>query len=283
MKRIFKILLFSLISINVFGTAQIPDLLIYNGDTLLLHSCPLGDYPNQDFITPQNLFGSNGCSFTACWRNYIATWEIINSELYLCEIKNVCYPMFIQSVGASFVDEDSIGSEYADLKALFPDKFKDGKVKADWVNRKMIAPKGKLLYYIHAGFESIYEIEFEFHIKKGQIIETKIFDNTKTKKSEYKDDETLRRFVYSNIRWKKLPKQEKPIKVYVEFSANEKGFIDVAVIRKGYNKIFDKEALRVIKSIPNWEIVYKHGEFSRNSYIFQIEFSEEKQQKYKKN
>ena len=53
MKRILKILLFTLISTNVFGTAQIPDLIIYNGDTLSLYSCPLNSYPDQDLITPQ--------------------------------------------------------------------------------------------------------------------------------------------------------------------------------------------------------------------------------------
>lgn len=278
MKQILKILLFSLISINVFGTAQIPDLIIYNGDTLSLYSCPLNSYPNQDLINPQGLFGSSGCFYTACWRNYIATWEIIDNELYLCEIRNACYPTSMRGVSASaksISDIDSIGNEYADLKALFPQRFKDGKVKADWVEGTIISPKGKLLYYFHDGFESIYETEIEFTIEKGDLIETKILDNSKTKKSKYTEDQKLlMEFIQKNIKRENLPESDTiKRRVFVQIiSSDERGKIDSVKVIRGVNELYDNEAIRVVKSIPEWDVIYRHGEIYNQMWTFPINF-----------
>ncbi|KAA3641483.1 MAG: hypothetical protein DWQ02_00480 [Bacteroidetes bacterium] len=86
MKTLLTFLLL-LISQFLYATAQIPDILIYNGDTLLLHAVPLNSFPDRDKITPQNLFGSSGCTYTACWRGYVATWEVIDDKLYLNSIE----------------------------------------------------------------------------------------------------------------------------------------------------------------------------------------------------
>lgn len=278
MKRIIKILLFTLISTSVFGTAQIPDLIIYNGDTLSLYSCPLNSYPDQDLITPQVLFGSSGCFFTACWRNYVATWEIVDNELFLTEIRNACYPTSMRGVSASFksgVDKDSVGSEYADLKVLFPQKFKNGKVKADWVEGKMISPQGKLLYYFHDGFQSIYETEMEFTVEKGKLIETKILDNSKTKKSKYTEDQKLlMEYIHKNIKRENLPESDTiKRRVFVQIiSSDENGKIDSVKVVRGVNELYDKEAIRVVKSIPDWDVIYRHGERFYQVWTLPINF-----------
>jgi len=278
MKQILKILLFSLISINVFGTAQIPDLIIYNGDTLSLYSCPLNSYPNQDLINPQGLFGSSGCFYTACWRNYIATWEIIDNELYLCEIRNACYPTSMRGVSASaksISDIDSIGNEYADLQKLFPKQFRKGKVKADWVNDKLYLPQGKLLFYLHDGFQSIYEAELEFTLKNGKVIEINKLDNSKTKKSKYTEDpQLLKEYIYDNIKTENLPQSDTiKRKVYISIiSADETGKIDSVKVARGVNELYDKEAIRVIKSIPEWEVLFRHGEKINRGWIIPIIF-----------
>lgn len=278
MKITFTILLFSLISLNLFGTAQIPDLIIYKGDTLSLYSCPLNSFPNQDLITPNELFGSRGCFFTSCWRNYVATWEIIDNELYLCEIRNACYPTSMRGVSVSFkseVDKDSIGSEYADLKVLFPQRFKNGKVKADWVNEKLISPQGKLLYYVHDGFESIYETEIEFTLKKGTLSEIKTLDNSKTRKSKYTEDQKLLKvFIYKNIQRKNLPVTD-TIKrcVYVQIvSSDENGKIDRVKVVRGVNELYDNEAIRVVMSIPEWDVIYRHGKRYNPIWTLPIRF-----------
>lgn len=278
MKRIFNTLLITLISTNVFGTAQIPDLIIYNGDTLSLYSCPLNSYPDQELITPKGLFGSRGCFFTACWRNYVATWEIVDNELFLCEIRNACYPTSLRGVSASFksaIDKDNVGNEYADLKALFPQRFKNGKVKADWVEGKMTSPQGKLLYYFHDGFQSIYETEMEFTLKKGELIETKILDNSKTKKSKYTENQKLlMEFINKNIKRQNLPETDTiKRRVIVQIiSTDENGKIDSVKVVRGVNELYDNEAIRVVKSIPKWEVIYKHGEVFNQVWTLPINF-----------
>ena len=90
------------LSIKTFGTAQIPDRLIYKGDTLALFYCPLELHPNKELSTPKNLFESSGCFYTACWRNYVATWTVEDDSLFLLEIRNACYPTDLENVQASF-------------------------------------------------------------------------------------------------------------------------------------------------------------------------------------
>jgi hypothetical protein len=250
----------------MFGTAQIPDIIIYKGDTLSLFACPLNLYPNKKLVYPENLFGSKGCLFTACYRNYVATWEIIDNKLYLTQIRNACYPTEMRNVEVSYkagIDKDSIGLEYANLQILFPDRYDDGKVRADWVSGKLISPQGELLYYFHDGFDSIYESELEFTFENGTLNETKKFDNSKTKQSKYtKDWNLLKEYIYSTINWNNLPKSDTIIRrVYLEvFSSDDNGKIDSVNIFRGVNALYDNEAIRIVKSIPEWDVIYRHGE-----------------------
>ena len=278
MRKFYMIILFSFLTFNAFGTAQIPDILIYNGDTLSLFSCPLNSYPNQDLINPKVLFGGYGCFFTACWRNYIATWEIIDDELYLIKIRNACFPTDLKNVSISYKSEikiDSIGSEYADLKVLFPQRFKNGKVKANWVNEKLYSPQGKLLFYLHDGFQSIYEAELEFTLKEGKVIEINKLDNSKTKKSKYTEDtQLLKEYIYDNIKTENLPLSDTiKRKVYIcVISADETGKIDSVRVIHGVNGIYDKEAIRIVKSIPEWEVLFRHGEKINREWTIPIVF-----------
>jgi hypothetical protein len=261
MKTLLLKILFLAICIDAFSTAQIPDRLIYNGDTISLFDCPLEYYPNREIINPRNLFGGSGCFYTACWRNYVATWKIENNKLYLVQIRNACYPTDSEYVGISIhAGADTIGKEYADLKSLFPDRFENGKVLADWVSTTMISPLGNLLFYIHDGFESIFERELEFTLKNGNLINTQEYDNSKTKKSKYTSDSYLRDFIENSINYSNVPYPDKEIRVVIRImGSTEDGIVDGVSILKGYNDIYDKEALRVVNSIPEWDIIYKHG------------------------
>ena len=265
MKNIMLTVALSLLSILSYGTAQIPDLIIYKGDTLSLYSCPLNEYPDSTLLNPQILFGGKGCFYTACWRNYVATWEIINNELFLIEIRNACYPTEMRGVSVSYksgVERETVGTEYADLKALFLDRIQKGKVKADWVTGNLISPQGKLLLYIHDGFQSIYENELEFRFENGILIETKQWDNSKTKKSKYTgNDKILFEFIQKNIDYNNLPKSDSiKRRVIVRIvSADDNGKIDSVVIVRGVNELYNKEAIRVVKMIPEWDVVYRHG------------------------
>ncbi|MCK9480139.1 MAG: hypothetical protein M0R38_00050 [Bacteroidia bacterium] len=264
---ILTLLLLTTIHFKSFGTAQIPDILIYNGDTLSIYSNPLEQLDNIDTLR-EKLFGDKESYWTtACYRKYQAEWTLIDNQLYLTAIYSCDYY------------QDKIK---ADLKSLFGEKFINGKVQADWVTAKILSPQGKQLYYVHSHYESLYEREVVYEIINGQLIGTTTFDNSKSRKSIYSEDTTLLHFIYTNIDWDKLPNQDKPVKIVVQFSANEQGIIDSVEVRKGFNETYDNEAIRVVKSIPEWDVFYRRGQHERRSWVVPIVFSEENRQKYKK-
>lgn len=280
MKQTISALLFFFTSLNCFGTAQIPDIVIYKGDTLSLFSCPLNFYPDEKIVTPKNLFGSSGCFYTACWRNYIATWVIEGDKLFLTKIRNACYPTEMRDVAASYksrVNKDSIGSEYADLKKLFPNRYKDGKVLANWVNQTLISPRGKMLFYIHDGFESIYESELEFSVEDGVVIKTRNFDNSKTKKSKYTEDTNLlKKYIQEHIDYSGIAEPDKKVRVIISVRATtDDGKIDSVTVLRGSDKARDEEAIRVVKSIPEWNILYRHGKRFFQTWTIPVVFGKE--------
>lgn len=252
--------------VKIFGTAQIPDILIYKGDTLSIFSNPLELLYENDTIRPDFFGEKEGCMSTACWRGYQAEWIIADNQLFLTGIYSCCFY------------EDSLK---ADLTKLFPEKYINGKVKAEWVTGNIIAPQGEMLYYVHMGYESLYEKELELEFDKGILIRTKSYDNSKSKQSIYsQDSKKLLDFIYSNINWEIMPKNDSIIKVYIQFSANENGIIDSLKVMRGHSDIYDKEAIRVVKSIPEWDIYYRHGIHERRGWNIPIVFSEEKRKKY---
>jgi len=74
-----------------------------------------------------------------------------------------------------------------------------------------------------------------------------------------------------------------PIVVNTRFSANEDGKIDEVVITiKSNNEIFNQEAVRVIKLIPDWDVIFLQGQLYREWFNMPIKFSEENREKYGK-
>jgi hypothetical protein len=53
---------------------------------------------------------------------------------------------------------------------------------------------------------------------------------------------------------------------------NEKGKIDSVRILQGYSEVYDKEAIRVIKSIPEWDVIYRHGKLSTTIWSYPVRF-----------
>jgi hypothetical protein len=265
------ILLFLLMSsLRSFATAQAPDKLIYKGDTLLLFANPLEELYTNNSSRPKLFVGGNStCASTGCWRGYQAEWTILNKQLYLTGIFSCCFY------------EDGLK---ADLKALFGNKFIDGKVKADWVNSNIIAPKGKLLYYVHQGYNSLYEKELELQFVKGKLIGSKTYDNSKSKQTIYSQSRgKLYEFIYPKVNWSDLPDiGDKIINISVQFSANVNGVIDSIRVIKDYDHTFDQEAIRVISTIPEWDVVYRHGKHIRGNSVVNVTFSEAHRRKYNK-
>lgn len=282
MKKTILFILLSFVTINSYGTAQAPDYLIYQGDTMMLFACPLDYYPDQILIKPERLFGGSGCFSTGWWRGYIATWELIDNELFLIEVKNTCYPSKMENTVASYsfgTDAGNTGSKYADLKSLFGEKYKNGKVKADWFSGELIIPKGKLLYEINDAFLSIYEKEPVFRVEKGNLTGFQECDNSKTRKSRYVENQALLiEYLRNAINYDNVPQLDtinRRVSVRI-ISVDDLGKIDSVEVVKSVNDIYDKEAVRVVKSIPEWEVLYKKGEQMNKRWTIPINFEMKK-------
>ncbi|MBN1184074.1 MAG: hypothetical protein JXB49_17400 [Bacteroidales bacterium] len=175
-------------------TAQIGDKLTFEGEQYHMASeLPLLNKSRTDceirFIA--------GC--TACWRGYLATWKIEEDMLYLTGVSgtaevtdNLRYreeklrlrPM-VKSGEISPMENGRLLREARykltetreiDLEFLFGTK---DAVPATWITGTIRIPRGKLLEYIHAGYESIFEEDMFLTFSAGRVTDKKIVKNQK--------------------------------------------------------------------------------------------------------
>ena len=252
-----------------FATPQIQDKLIYNGDTLFVSLYLPNHFYESDTLSVDLFGGRKTCEITNCGRGYVAYWEIIDNQLYLTNIFSCCFY------------KDSI---QANLRELFNGKVENNKVKAEWVTTKAFFQRGERIARIDS-YLSIYKNDFEFEFNKGKLVDFKKYDNSKSKISTFSHDkDSIDSFIYTHINWNKIPKLNEPIKVIVKFSANEKGKVDkVDIVRgAGQNQAFDKEVIRTLKQIHDWDVFFLKGRHLRLPWTYPITISEEKRIEYMK-
>jgi len=265
MKQII-IIIFVLTGTQLFGTAQFPDLLIYKGDTFLLHSNPLEVYFDKKGERTIGGIEIKG-SCTALWRGYVATWKLENDSLFLIRIQtDYC---------------DDIPNEVDITK-----EFNSNKIFADWVSFEIISPYGKQIKYIHQGYQSIYEFERGFDFVNGKLVNINHYDNSKSRQpSITREPEILYKFLYDNVNWELIESQNltNEKRVIARFKTDENAKpIDIE-IEFGINPKIDTEAKRVIGLIPDWDVHFKRGKVIeikwRLPIIFDKEFYEQKLKK----
>lgn len=136
-------------------TAQAPERIILDGQETSMTSCPeiLADHPRiesvpMDEVAEAIRSGSIQGSVlsTACWRKYIATWEIREGRLYLVSIEGI-----YRLTG-------------------------EGPLHASWVSGVLRVPRGRMTRYVHMGFESEYEKELLITVERGVVKEMREAD-----------------------------------------------------------------------------------------------------------
>jgi hypothetical protein len=138
----------------LFATEQMPDILIYNGKEYALTVNPMETYfyrfPEK---RPRPSVWSSGL-----WRGYIATFEIIQNELWLIDIK--------------IYGSESIDGKFTSRYVSIIDDFLEGqeKMKIDWFNGLLVLPQGKIVNYVHMGYGSTYEYYKLIIIENGNYI-----------------------------------------------------------------------------------------------------------------
>lgn len=145
-------------------TAQVSERLIYGDKEITLFSNPLSLYLQQT----RTLFFS---PHTACWRGYVGTWEIIESEgierLYL--------------VGLT---AHKTYEELLSLSDVFPGY---DKVFAHWFSGELRCPQGEMLEYVHGGYASTYEYDLLMEFKQGVLVSKHARHNKSPPKKDEKD------------------------------------------------------------------------------------------------
>ena len=264
--KLLKTLVFILSSLQLFGTAIIPDFLIYNTDTLRIYSTPLESYlDDSDKCRPSEMPEFDGCYSTACWRGYVAFWELRNDSIFLKSI--VC---------CNNLKSKDVEQRY--LNQLFGAKFKSNEVFADWISFEVINPYGEQIKYVHQGFDSIYEFERGFEFREGKLVRINTYDNTRSRESVYSSEfDTLHNFFYCNINWELVDAQnlldQKRVIVIFRVDENQKPK-EIEIVR-GINSQIDKEAKKLVNLIPNWEVYYRRGKIIETKWTIPIYFDME--------
>jgi hypothetical protein len=303
-KKIYVAIVILLFPLSVFATPQAGDILIWKGDTLALFATPLELREGYDSLIEQisneierelratypektetDLFFIS----SACWRGYRAEWILLNDSIFL----NNIYPCYYSEVKIN-------------LKNVFPNIRENQKIFASWINGDLFVPQGECIQYVHAGYESIYELETVLSVENGLLKNFEVFHNRIAKRSAFfnqtRPGEVLE-FTHKNIKWNNLPDlTNKLIQVNLSVNLNEYGQVESLneeythyiesylnestqkidsskfVLDAGMNDVFIKESFRIAKLIPEWDVIYQRGKVVGSGLY--MEFSEEKRKEY---
>ncbi|MBT7790418.1 MAG: hypothetical protein HN757_16225 [Calditrichaeota bacterium] len=137
-------------------TAQIHEKIRYQGKRMRLASTPHfpEDHPRINLSTEKEVETLATDSkteiifSTACWREYIGSWSIRRGKLYLTKLEG---RFRLEGKEAPF---------------------------ADWFTGELRILSGKLLEYVHSGFNSVYEEEIILTVAEGVVKETDVINQT---------------------------------------------------------------------------------------------------------
>jgi len=145
-------------------TAQVHENLILDGQETSMAFCP--PLPENDSrvveLKDDEIDGGGIIFSTACWRQYVGTWEIKDNKFYLVNLEG--------------------RFKLAEKKPIF----------ADWFTGTLRIPQGEILHYIHMGYGTVYEREMHIKIENGIVTKSKIVDNRNKDVDEYElEDKNL--------------------------------------------------------------------------------------------
>jgi len=106
----------------------------------------------------------NRISSSALWRGYVATFEIVDSILYVKDIE------------VQYSTKDSSGEYKYEWKSVLQEVFPDSSDRiCSFYTGLLILPEGEMLNYVHMGYASLYEKYILMKIENGKFKKEKEF------------------------------------------------------------------------------------------------------------
>lgn len=191
MKKVLLILLMTICAIQLFATAQEPDILVYEGKEYKLFTNPMEPF----FEKHPDLRPKSNWTSSALWRGYIAKFEIRDEQLVVSDILILEY----------IDDQRSFTSVY---DKIFPEQKN---VVVTWMTGILTLPCGELTNYVHMGYGSTYSAYKLLRIENGKLVQSRDFTE-----EEYEQ--------YRNLQYEAF-KKTKNYKVAVD-KIRESGYYD---------------------------------------------------------
>lgn len=263
MKRLYLLLFLLFVTFKLcFSTPQIRDVLYWNGMTYYI-------YP---YIEVEKMFSNAQLKklnnrvkdqiVASNWRGYYYEFEISGDSLFLTSIKDnheEDLTMYVLGSNDRIMMDDFSSTLYLGYGKSFCDEE----------------------------FPSmIYESEMTVAFNNGIVSWFKDHKN----KSSFSDFSPYSmkyiEYIYTSIQWDSLEQcilKKKP-SVFVEYSTDSLGKVcDVSLRRSSGYTDFDKEAMRVVATMPKLSVYYFCGKYYNRKYLLRVIFDKNKIPNYTEN
>lgn len=159
----------------VWASPQMPDYIIFKGDTIATYNLILESYLQQlDSAKSETLFGlsfrnnmGGGATFN-CWRGYQAIYKIDNDSFFLVDIIRCGERRYGKIDKAESIKQ---------LKAIFGDRVVNDRVYITWFTGELSFPLNNNLIRWDGVFYKIYEKETLVRVDNGKVIWAEAINN----------------------------------------------------------------------------------------------------------
>jgi len=206
----------TLFALKTFASPQLPDYIIFRGDTIATYTLILEQYfQKQNEAEQGKLFGlsfRDGASLN-CWRRYQAIYKIDNDSLFLVDII---------SYGERRSGKIDKAASSGKMKTIFNDKFSNDRVYINWFSGDMKFPLTNKVLRWDGVFYTIYEREKVISVSSGKVLAIEDVENyvDDPKRIDREDKNKI-----SDILFKKLKKAKWKNKE--DFDCSEKYLVTI--------------------------------------------------------
>ena len=232
------------------ATSQIQDILLMNNDTFFLYNSP---FAQKSYLLERDAnFINNRILTTTNKRGYVAFWELIDNEIFLTKISNEHYE--------------------ANLNVIFKTETTKEKIKAIWINERLIARSRYPISGYRKGLTNVYEEEYILEIENGKLVGSKYLSNHHAK---HPNDITA---ILNKYLVRKLPRKVKKqiLKNQIEYDFHTIVTFDENKEIKSIE--FDEtendtvHVKNLIEKFDDWRFVYKEGSLMKE-YAVRIQIN----------